>query len=152
MQSLLHSLLIQIYNCWIWSFSFCIFAYYYSTFYCWDECFNLLRLESSYCALKGYSAFYFSFCSYDHLTPLSSQFFLFVLLFLYPSPIRKRWCTWNKSNPWMMRWMHIRLGILFLLHLDCSVRCCWVITIKCCLDGIIDKYKARLVARDFTQT
>ncbi|CAL2238479.1 unnamed protein product [Prunus armeniaca] len=32
------------------------------------------------------------------------------------------------------------------------VRCIWVFTIKRKLDGMVDKYKTRLVARGFTQT
>jgi len=50
---------------------------------------------------------------------------------------------------------HIRLGIMCLLPLNSPllvVAECLVFTIKYHPDGIVDKYKARSVARGFTQT
>ena len=32
------------------------------------------------------------------------------------------------------------------------VRCRWIYTLKFCPDGSMDRYKARLVAKDYTQT
>lgn len=43
-------------------------------------------------------------------------------------------------------------GIWSVLHKPSVVSCCWVYTIKYKLDGFIDGYKTRLVAKAFSQT
>ena len=42
--------------------------------------------------------------SYDHLTLTISSVCCMLLLFLYLSFIRKRWCIRNESSPWMIKW------------------------------------------------
>ena len=47
---------------------------------------------------------------------------------------------------------HDRLGILCLLLLDSPLSAVWVFTVKYWSDDTVDRYKARLIAKDFTQT
>ena len=62
----------------------------------------------------------------------------------------------NGSMPWMMRWMfssHVKLEIFVPTSSGLLVVSYhWVFTMKHRPDGTVDKYKARLVHRGFTQT